>query len=76
MNRISCVECRQCNRKGKPSVTRYSKYCDNHYIGLVKTKGKFAFFTRIKDRLFEKRFSDEKGDLNTKGFRKGWFFND
>ena len=75
MERISCRECRQCNRKGRPSVTRLSKYCDNHYVYRVKTKGGLLkFFTGVKDRIFEKRL-DEKGQLKTtKGFRPSWFY--
>jgi len=75
MNRISCIECRQCNRSGKPSAMRLSKYCDDHYVGKVKSKGGILkFFTGIKDKIFDKRV-DEKGQLkSTKGFRPSWFY--
>lgn len=79
MNRIACIECKQCNHKGKPSVTRLSTYCDNHYIRRVKTKKSiFGFLTNVKNKFFDKRIKyNEKGkiqDLNTKGFRKSWFW--
>jgi len=79
MDRIACVECRQCNRKGKPSVLRFSKYCDDHHIYRVKTKKKkLAWFTDIKNKFVEKRTEyDDEGkmkDMNTKGFRNSWFW--
>ena len=75
MNRISCHECRQCNRSGRPSVTRLSKHCDDHYVNRIKSKGGLLkFFTDVKDKIFEKRL-DDKGQLKTtKGFRKSWFY--
>ena len=75
MDRISCNECRQCNRKNRPSVTRLSKHCDTHHINLVKSKGGlFKFFTGMKDKIFEKRL-DDSGQLKTaKGFRQSWFY--
>jgi len=75
MNRLSCIECKQCNRKGKPSVSRYSKYCDTHYIHRVKTKKSiFGFLSNIRDKITDKRL-DEQGQLKTtKGFRRSWFW--
>jgi hypothetical protein len=61
-------------------VTRYSKYCDTHYKYRERPKKKslFGFLTDIKDRVYKKRVKyDEEGniiDMNTKGFRKGWFW--
>ena len=79
MNRIACVECRQCNRKGKPSVSRGSQYCDNNYIRRVKTKRKlFGWFTDIKNKMMDRRVEyDEDGNVkkfNKKGFRESWFW--
>ena len=74
MTRISCMECRQCNRKGKPSVTRLSKYCDEHYTKQTAKPSMFGFLTRIKDSLGFKRFDEKTSKLNTKGFRKDWFY--
>lgn len=75
-----CSDCRQCNRKGKPSISRYSKYCKTHYKTNNKTdkKQNIGVFTNIKNKLFDKRTKyDEEGnmkDLNQKGFRKIWFW--
>jgi len=73
MNRISCIECRQCNHKGKPSVSRLSKYCDTHYKYRKTKKSLFSGLINIKNKLFEKRYDENKNDLNSKGFRKSWF---
>ena len=73
MDRIVCSECRQCNHKGKPSVLRMSKYCNDHYIGTPVTKDALSFLTSLKDRFFNKRYSEETKDVNKKGFRKIWF---
>jgi len=79
MGRIDCVECRRCNRKGKPSVTRMSKYCDEHYVKRIQAKKSiFGFLTNIKNKFFDKRVTyDEKGkvkEFKSKGFRKSWFW--
>lgn len=79
MDRISCVECRQCNHKGKPSVGRFSKYYDDNYIHRVKSKKSlFSWFTNIKDKFFEKRAKYNKDgslkELDKKGFRESWFY--
>ena len=79
MNRLECLECKQCNRKGKPSVTRLSKYCNDHYIRRVKAKKSiFGFLTNIKNKVYDKRIKyDDEGnikDLNSKGFRRSWFW--
>ena len=79
MNRIPCLECRQCNHKGKPSVTRFSKYCDNHYKFREKPKKSlFGWLTNIKDKFAERRtqYNDDGSikDMNTKGFRRSWFW--
>lgn len=83
MNRILCKECRQCNRKGKPSVSRYSKYCNNHHINKIQIKkgnfkNLFNYLTKIKDKYLEKRTKiNEKGEvekIKTKGFREDWFY--
>ena len=74
MDRISCLECKQCNRKGKPSVTRFSKYCDLNYRRKYKIKRNwFSWFTNIKNKFIEKRYDENKRDINSKGFRKDWF---
>ena len=55
MVRLSCLECRQCNRKGKPSVTRLSIYCDKHHVNRVREKvGLFSKLVSFKDRLLKK----------------------
>ncbi len=78
MNRITCIECKQCNHKGKPSVSRFSKYCNEHYIR--KTQVKKSFFnwlTSLKNSIYDKRAYDKDGNvkkLNTKGFRESWFY--
>jgi len=71
---VSCLVCRQCNRKGKPSVTRLSSYCDKHYINQVRAKlGLFSKLISFKDRLFNKRFDEKTNKLDKKGFRDDWF---
>lgn len=73
-DRISCRECHQCNIKGKPSVSRFSKVCDERYKRPIQAKRSiFDVVIRLKDRLFEKRYDKEKKDINTKGFRKDYF---
>lgn len=71
---VSCHVCRQCNHKGKPSVMRGSMYCYNHRVG--KTMERIGFFTRMKDKFFERFFDkDEDGFPKIKplkGFRKDW----
>jgi len=74
MDRIACVECRKCNIKGKPSVTRLSKYCDEHYTYRVQVKKRFGLFMDIKNKFLDKRFDDKKKKLNKKGFRESWFW--
>ena len=32
MKERKCHECKQCNHKGKPSVTKYSLYCDKKFL--------------------------------------------
>lgn len=76
---IACSDCRQCNHKGKPSVMRGSMYCDTHRVGKPVTKEQKGFFSRIKDRFFEKRTvkdkeTDEIKEVLTKGFRESWFY--
>jgi len=75
---ITCQECRQCNRKGKPSVSRGSKYCDMHIISRRKAEKKFGFFTDIKNKLWDKRSEyNKEGELKKvekKGFRPSWFW--
>ena len=75
MNRINCVKCRQCNRKGKPSVTRLSKYCNEHYTKEARLSllGRIKQFLSIKDKMADKRFDEETGKMNTKSFRKDYF---
>ena len=78
MNRISCRECKQCNRKGKPSVSRFSAYCDSHYIKHQHQPTKFSIFTSIKNKILEKRAKYDKDgkliDLDKRGFRESWFW--
>jgi len=50
-----------------------SKYCNDHYIGTPVTKDALSFLTSLKDRFFNKRYSEETKDVNKKGFRKIWF---
>ena len=69
---LNCLECRQCNRKGKPSVLKSSSYCDSHRIR-NKISKRIGLFATIKERLFNKRFDEIKNDFKSKGFRKSWF---
>ena len=72
---IPCSECKQCNRKGKPSISRGSKYCNEHIISNKNTGGLFKWVVSIKDRLLEKRWDDKKQEIKTtKGFRKDWWY--
>ena len=77
MNRISCAECGVCNRKGKPSVSRFSAYCDSHVKKLKKTN-RIGLFNRFRDFLFDKRAKlDESGQIKEfkkNGFRESWFW--
>lgn len=77
----NCQVCKQCNHKGRPSVTKYSLYCDKNFIGIKKTVKSSLFrsilsrlskLNEIKDRMFNRRFDEKKG-MNTKGFRKRYF---
>ena len=76
--KISCTECKSCNRKGKPSVMRGSAYCDSHRKKYTyQRKGIFGwiskkFFSRLNDKMFDRRYDKKKG-MNTKGFRQEWF---
>ena len=75
MSRVACSVCRQCNRKGKPSVTRLSSYCDKHYINQVRAKTSlFSKLVSVKDRLLEKRFDEKTQSLKKKGFREDYFY--
>jgi len=74
MDRTSCLECGQCNRKGRPSVMRLSKYCDDHHKKQVVKQSMFSFLTKIRDSLGFKRFDEKTSKLNTKGFRADWFY--
>lgn len=78
----NCISCRQCNRKGKPSVTKYSLYCDRNYTNIKRTNKssiwrkillRINIFKKLKESFIDKRFNDTIGDLNTKGFRKRYF---
>ena len=75
MDRISCLECGRCNRKGKPSVARFSKYCDSHYkrTEQIKRMPFISTLTSVKDRIFNKRLNKEGKLKTTKGFRRSWF---
>ena len=71
---ISCSECRQCNRKGKPSVLRGSKYCNEHIITVKRKSVLFKWVDNIKDKIMDKRL-DKDGKLTTsKGFRQSWWY--
>jgi hypothetical protein len=75
MKERHCIECKQCNRKGKPSVTKHSKYCDSYYKKQSKpTDDKLSFWTRIRDKYFEKRYDEKQDKMETKGFRPSWFW--
>lgn len=77
----SCIECRCCNHKGKPSVTKYSKYCDEQYLLSHKTTPKFFSFLFERVDHFKERFKKfqenritTKG-VKTKGFREVFFYD-
>jgi hypothetical protein len=46
-HRISCAKCGMCNHKGKPSVSRFSAYCDSHLRNEWKVDRK-GFFDGLK----------------------------
>jgi len=75
---LNCKTCKQCNRKGKPSVSKGSTYCRDHRIKIKEPRFNLGIFTKIKNRMFDKRVEyDKKGkikNLKTKGFRKSWFW--
>ncbi|RLF50594.1 MAG: hypothetical protein DRN24_06270 [Thermoplasmata archaeon] len=74
MDRIPCSVCRQCNRKGKPSVSRFSAYCDSHVKEGIRVN-RSGMFQRIKDFIYAKRYDEEQKNVNvTKGFRPSWFW--
>ena len=70
---IKCSVCRQCNRKGKKSVSRHSAYCDSHKKEGVKNN-RVGLFKRFKDFISERRFDDKEKTMKTDGFRKSWFY--
>ena len=76
MSIIKCCVCRQCNRKGKPSVSRGSAYCDSH-IKTISQVNRSGLFSRFKDFLNERRSKyDKEGNLKEfkqKGFRMSYF---
>jgi len=80
MDRIACSQCKQCNRKGKPSVSRYSKYCNTNHINkkIIKQGILTSIFTKIKNKYYDARVKyNEQGQIkkmNTKGFRTDWFY--
>ena len=75
----NCQIYKNCNRKGKPSVMKYSAYCDSNVINIHKElfwetlKLRLNIFKKAKDFFFERRFDEKTNKLNTKGFRKNWF---
>lgn len=74
MSKISCIECRQCNRKGKPSVMKGSAYCDSHILSRPQTN-RVDLFDRFKIFLFEKRYDEKTNDVSkNRGFRPSWFW--
>ena len=71
---IPCYECRQCNRKGKPSVMRGSAYCDSHVVKRHKVN-RLGLFERFKDFIFQRRYDEKTNQLKTtKGFRESWWY--
>lgn len=61
-----CCDCKRCNRKGKPSVTRNSEYCRTHF---VENNPSIGFFASIKKNLLN-RFKDKEGNqFPVNGFR-------
>ena len=72
---IPCNQCHQCNTKGKPSVSRGSKYCDEHIISIKRNNSFLNIILNFKDKLFNKRFDEKTKSLKTtKGFRESWFY--
>jgi len=62
---MKCKDCKRCNRKGKPSVTKGSKVCCER---MVKQKP-VGFFERFKKNLMD-RFKDKEGNQHpVNGFR-------
>jgi hypothetical protein len=84
----SCNTCGQCNRKGRPSVTRESAYCDSHKKYGHKDPDRIGLVQRFRNFISERRMvkvkTDEKDEYGkplfeekfstTKGFRPSWFW--
>lgn len=73
MPEIKCGNCKQCNRKDKPSVMRYSAYCSSHIRYGLKIN-RSGLFERFVDFIFNKRYDEKNNKLKTtKGFRPSYF---
>jgi len=81
---ISCRVCRQCNRKGRPSVMRGSSYCDANQIRIGifgQKKKKKGLLSRLRERFYNARTVEDKEtkqvkEFRTRGFRESWFYRD
>lgn len=64
---IECCKCKQCNRKGKPSVTRDSAYCQHNRIDNKILR--LGFFSKLKEKIFWLQHPENKPDRKKGGFR-------
>jgi hypothetical protein len=53
MEDLDCRSCGKCNRKGKPSVMKHSKYCDTMRGSRAKIPG-YSLFDRILNMMHKK----------------------
>lgn len=71
---IECHDCRQCNRKGRPSVMRNSGYCTSHVREGIRSE-RSGLFQKLRDFITDRRFDEKTAKLKTnKGFRPSWFW--
>lgn len=61
MVKLNCRKCRKCNRKGKPSVSKHSLYCDKQRKVTVRAKESlYTKLKRIKYLLRKNRIKENK----------------
>lgn len=67
--KVKCSECGKCNKKGKPSVTRGSSYCEKNQTNNEAT----GFFHTVKENLLKRfQIKNDKNETiqkDVKGFR-------
>ena len=66
---LSCKNCKgHCNKKGYPSVTKHSPYCDKQRKQL--TIEKISFWKRLKKMIQKQRQQMKHGFRRPKGLEK------